>query len=118
MLIAACVGIGICIDASTLALTPLLLAATDEQQKKFFGQIIEEKGVAAYCLTEPNAGSDVAGIKSAAIKKGDKYSLVGHQMKAGNADEERDSVAQCKVTTLLSRHSFTLGTNRYVECTS
>ncbi|MCD4747513.1 MAG: acyl-CoA dehydrogenase family protein [Bacteroidales bacterium] len=45
---AGCVGIGICIDANTLALTPLLLVANDEQQKKFYGQIIEEKGVAAY----------------------------------------------------------------------
>ncbi len=76
---AGCVGIGICLDANTLALTPLLLGASDEQKKRFFGQIIEEKGVAAYALTEPNAGSDVAGIKSQAILKGDKYVLNGHK---------------------------------------
>ena len=67
---AGCIGIGICIDAHTLALTPLFLAANEEQQKKFYGMINEEKSVASYCLTEPNAGSDVAGIKSTAIKKG------------------------------------------------
>ena len=76
---AGCVGIGICMDANTLALTPLLLGASDEQKKRFFGQIIETKGVAAYALTEPNAGSDVAGIKSSAILKGDKYILNGHK---------------------------------------
>ena len=76
---AGCIGIGIGIDANTLALTPLLLSANEEQQKKFFGLINEKQGVAAYCLTEPNAGSDVAGIKSAAIKKGDKYILNGHK---------------------------------------
>ncbi|MBU0487489.1 MAG: acyl-CoA dehydrogenase family protein [Bacteroidetes bacterium] len=76
---AACIGIGICIDANTLALTPMLLAANEEQQNRFFGQINEEKGVAAYCLTEPNAGSDVAGIKSTAIRHGDKYILNGHK---------------------------------------
>lgn len=76
---AGCIGIGICIDANTLALTPLLLAANEAQQNKFYGQIIDEKGVAAYCLTEPNAGSDVAGIKSTAIKQGDKYILNGHK---------------------------------------
>ncbi len=76
---AGCIGIGICIDANTLALTPLLLSANEEQQKKFFGLINERQGVAAYCLTEPNAGSDVAGIKSSAIKKGDKYILNGHK---------------------------------------
>ena len=76
---AGCIGIGICIDANTLALTPLLLAANEKQQDRFFGQIIEEKAVAAYCLTEPNAGSDVQGIKSNAIRKGDKYILNGHK---------------------------------------
>jgi len=76
---AGCIGIGICIDANTLALTPLLLAADEDQQKKFFGLINEINGVAAYCLTEPNAGSDVQGIKSNATKKGDKYILNGHK---------------------------------------
>jgi acyl-CoA dehydrogenase len=81
-----CIGIGICIDASMLALTPLLLAGSDEQKKKFFGRIIEKKSVAAYCLTEPVAGSDVAGIKSQAILKGDKYILNGHKRFITNAE--------------------------------
>ncbi|HNQ83261.1 MAG TPA: acyl-CoA dehydrogenase family protein, partial [Bacteroidales bacterium] len=34
-----CTGIGICIDASTLALTPLLLMGSDEQKKRIFGEI-------------------------------------------------------------------------------
>ncbi len=76
---AGCVGIGICMDANTLALTPLYLGASDEQKKRLFGQINEEQGVAAYALTEPNAGSDVAGIKSTAILKGDKYILNGEK---------------------------------------
>jgi acyl-CoA dehydrogenase len=81
-----CIGIGICIDASTLALTPLMLAGTDDQKKKFFGEIIEKKAVAAYCLTEPNAGSDVAGIKSTAIQQGDKYIVNGHKRFITNAE--------------------------------
>ncbi len=76
---AGCVGIGICIDANTLALTPLYLAASEEMKKKYFGLINEIKGVAAYCLTEPNAGSDVQSIKSTAIRKGDKYIINGHK---------------------------------------
>ncbi len=83
---AGCVGIGICIDANTLALTPLYLAASDAQKKKYFGLINEVKGVAAYCLTEPNAGSDVQGIKSNAIKHGDKYILNGHKRFITNAE--------------------------------
>ncbi len=76
---AACAGIGISIDANMLALTPWVIAATDEQLKKFMGEIVEKKAAVAYALTEPNAGSDVAGIKSNAILKGDKYILNGHK---------------------------------------
>lgn len=76
---AGCVGIGICLDANTLALTPLYIGANEEQKKRLFGQINEEQSVAAYALTEPNAGSDVAGIKSQAILHGDKYILNGHK---------------------------------------
>jgi acyl-CoA dehydrogenase len=83
---AGCIGIGIGIEANTLALTPLLLAANEEQQKKFYGMINEAKGVAGYCLTEPNAGSDVQGIKTTAIKKGDKYIINGHKRFITNAE--------------------------------
>ena len=83
---AGCVGIGISIDANTLALTPLYLAASDEQKNKYFGIINEVQGVAAYCLTEPNAGSDVQGIKSTAILHGDKYILNGHKRFITNAE--------------------------------
>ncbi len=81
-----CTGIGICIDASTLALTPTLIAATEEQKKRIYGEIMEKKAVAAYALTEPNAGSDVQGIKTTAIKKGDKYILNGHKRFITNGD--------------------------------
>ncbi len=76
---AGCIGMGICIDANTLALTPLILAGSDDQKMKFIGRLIEEKAVAAYCLTEPGAGSDVSSIASTAIKQGDKYILNGHK---------------------------------------
>jgi acyl-CoA dehydrogenase len=83
---AGCIGIGICIDANTLALTPLYIAASDELKKKYFGLINEVQGVAAYCLTEPNAGSDVQGIKTTAIKHGDKYIINGHKRYITNAE--------------------------------
>lgn len=81
-----CTGIGICIDASTLALTPTFLAATEEQKKRIYGVMYEKKAVAAYALTEPNAGSDVAGIKTTAIKNKDKYILNGHKRFITNAE--------------------------------
>ena len=81
-----CTGIGICIDASILALTPMILMGTEEQKKRIFGEIIEKKGVAAYAITEPDAGSDVQGIKSTALRKGDKYILNGHKRFITNGD--------------------------------
>ena len=83
---AACAGIGISIDANMLGMTPWVISATDEQIGRWMGRLNEEKGAAAYCLTEPNAGSDVAGIKSTIIKKGDKYILNGHKRFITNAE--------------------------------
>ncbi|MBU3914929.1 acyl-CoA dehydrogenase family protein, partial [bacterium] len=84
---AGCTGIGTTLDANSLALTPTLIAATEEQKKRVYGEIIEKKGVAAYCLTEPQAGSDVQGIKSTAILKGDKYILNGEKRFITNGQE-------------------------------
>jgi acyl-CoA dehydrogenase len=81
-----CIGTGISIDANTLALTPLYIAASEAQKKRWFGQIVEQKAVAGYCLTEPNAGSDVQGIKTTAIRKGDKYIINGHKRFITNAE--------------------------------
>jgi len=81
-----CPGIAIGIIASDLGITPWVLGASKEQKKKFFGKLVEKQGVVAYCLTEPNAGSDVANIKSTAIKKGDKYILNGHKRFITNAE--------------------------------
>ena len=81
-----CIGTGISIDANTLALTPLYVAASDELKKEWFGRLVEEKAVAGYCLTEPNAGSDVQGIKTTAIRKGDKYIINGHKRFITNAE--------------------------------
>jgi acyl-CoA dehydrogenase len=53
---------------------------SEEQKKKYLGRLIEEPVVAAYCVTEPGAGSDVAGLKTKAVKKGDEWILNGQKM--------------------------------------
>lgn len=64
----------------TFQSSPLLVGASDEQKKKYLGRLVEEPVVAAYCVTEPGAGSDVAGLKTKAEKKGDEYILNGQKM--------------------------------------
>ena len=65
-----CCGIVQPIDANNLGAMPILLAGNHEQKKKYLSWLIEEPIVCSYGVTEPTAGSDVAGIKTKAVKKG------------------------------------------------
>ncbi len=58
----------------------MFIGGSDEQKRKYLGRLVEEPLVAAYCATEPSAGSDVAGIKTKAVRKGDEYILNGQKM--------------------------------------
>lgn len=60
--------------------TPVILSGNEEQKKKYLGRLVEEPLVAAYGVTEPGAGSDVNGVKTRAVKKGDEYILNGQKM--------------------------------------
>ncbi|ODN88111.1 acyl-CoA dehydrogenase [Cryptococcus wingfieldii CBS 7118] len=75
-----CSGMQTAIEANGLAEAPLIVAASHEQKLKYLGRMAEEPLVAAYGVTEPGAGSDVAGIKTKAEKKGDKWILNGSKM--------------------------------------
>ncbi|KAF9577027.1 hypothetical protein BGW38_008045, partial [Lunasporangiospora selenospora] len=75
-----CSGIQTAIEANGLAEAPLMVAANDFQMKKYLGRMTEEPLMAAYCVTEPGAGSDVAGIQTKAVKKGDKWVINGQKM--------------------------------------
>ncbi len=72
-----CMGIELAIMANHLAVVPLKLAGTEEQKQKYFGKLMEGECYACYALTEPEVGSDPAGLKTTAVKKGDKYILNG-----------------------------------------
>lgn len=82
---AACTGIGTAMEANNLAEAPLIVAGTAEQKKEFLSPMAEKLAFAAYCVTEPQAGSDVAGIKTTARKVGDEYVLNGQKMWITNA---------------------------------
>jgi len=74
---AACAGVTTAVNANELALTPLHLAASPEQKEKFITPIARDGGLAAFCVTEPGAGSDVASMQTRAAKKGDEYIRCG-----------------------------------------
>ncbi|KAL1435371.1 hypothetical protein MTO96_010992 [Rhipicephalus appendiculatus] len=76
----ACSGICLALTGSELGQTPVILSGTEEQKKKYLGRLTEEPLLAAYCVTEPSAGSDVASIKTRAERKGDKWVINGQKM--------------------------------------
>src|SRR3990167_6928005 len=73
----ACGGIAVCYAASALGTFPIVLFGTDEQKKKYLPDLASGKKVAAFAITEPEAGSDASSIKTTAKKEGDHYILNG-----------------------------------------
>ncbi|NXO45883.1 ACADM protein, partial [Locustella ochotensis] len=75
-----CTGVQTAIEANSLGQMPVIIAGNEQQQKKYLGRMTEEPLMCAYCVTEPGAGSDVAGIKTRAERKGDEYVINGQKM--------------------------------------
>ncbi|XP_061834899.1 medium-chain specific acyl-CoA dehydrogenase, mitochondrial [Nerophis lumbriciformis] len=75
-----CTGVQTAIEANSLGQMPVIIAGNEEQKKKYLGRMTEEPLMCAYCVTEPGAGSDVAGVKTRAVKKGDEYVVNGQKM--------------------------------------
>ena len=74
-----CTGVNTTMAGNMLGSMPLVLAGTEEQKKQYFGRLLAEPIFAAYCCSEPDAGSDVAGMKSKYRKVGDDYVLTGQK---------------------------------------
>jgi acyl-CoA dehydrogenase len=72
-----CSGIGTSIACNGLATAPLMLGGSDELKREYLGRLTEEPRLASFCLTEPDAGSDVSGMKTNAVRKGDKWVING-----------------------------------------
>ncbi|RZI98356.1 MAG: acyl-CoA dehydrogenase [Rubrivivax sp.] len=74
-----CTGIETSMLANGLALTPVKLAGTEDQKKKYLGMLTSEPILVSYATSEPNAGSDVAGIQTRFRKVGNDYVLNGQK---------------------------------------
>jgi acyl-CoA dehydrogenase len=72
-----CSGIGTSLTCNGLATAPVALAASEELKKEYLGRLAEAPLLASFCLTEPDAGSDVSGMKTNAVRKGDKWVING-----------------------------------------
>jgi acyl-CoA dehydrogenase len=80
-----CTGIATAMEANGLAAAPVIVAGNEEQKKEFLGRLTREPLFAAYCVTEPGAGSDVVGIRTSAKRVGGDYVINGEKMWITNA---------------------------------
>ncbi|KAJ8297252.1 Medium-chain specific acyl-CoA dehydrogenase, mitochondrial [Rhodotorula toruloides] len=74
-----CTGMQTAIEANGLASAPLIVAGSDAQKRSYLGRLTEEPLMCAYGVSEPGAGSDVASIKTKAVREGDKFVLNGQK---------------------------------------
>ena len=74
-----CSGINTSMAANSLGATPLLIAGSDEQKERYLKRLTSEYSFCAYCCSEPDAGSDVAGMRTRVTKHGDDYVLNGQK---------------------------------------
>jgi alkylation response protein AidB-like acyl-CoA dehydrogenase len=65
---------------------PILLAGSEEQKKKYLPRLASGELLSAYSLSEPGAGSDAAGLRTTAVRKGDHYVLNGSKQWCTNGD--------------------------------
>lgn len=83
----ACLGVSVSYAASLLGAYPILLGGSEEQKRKYLPDIAKGKKLAAFALTEPDAGSDAQGIRTEAKRVGNKYVINGTKQWITNGGE-------------------------------
>jgi butyryl-CoA dehydrogenase len=82
-----CIGVSVSFAASGLGAYPILLFGSDEQKKKYLTQIASGKKLAAFGITEPEAGSDAAAIRTTAVRDCNDYVINGTKQWITNGGE-------------------------------
>jgi alkylation response protein AidB-like acyl-CoA dehydrogenase len=97
-----CGGISLAMAATALGTFPILLFGTEEQKRRYLPDIATGKKLAAFGLTEANAGSDALGMKSTARLEGDYYILNGTKQWITNGEN-------AEIYTVLAKTNPTKG---------
>jgi alkylation response protein AidB-like acyl-CoA dehydrogenase len=70
----ACAGLGLCVTVhNSVAVYPIVVFGSEEQKERWVPALAKGEKIGAFCLTEPNVGSDASGVESTAIRDGDHY---------------------------------------------
>src|SRR5690606_23624074 len=73
-------GLVASIGSLGIALPPILNLGSEEQKQRFLPPVLAGEKIAALAITEPGTGSDVAGVRTRAIRDGDDYLISGSKM--------------------------------------
>ncbi|WP_416483095.1 acyl-CoA dehydrogenase family protein [Streptomyces sp. CL12] len=73
----ACVSSSLIPAVNKLGSLPVILSGSEELKKKYLGPLAKGDAMFSYCLSEPDAGSDAAGMKTKAVRDGDHWILNG-----------------------------------------
>jgi acyl-CoA dehydrogenase len=102
-------GIGLNVVAATFGCESILHFGTEEQKKTYLPPVCTGEQVSAGAFTEPNAGTDVAGYRTKAVKDGSDYVINGNKMFITNGTVCNFMVAQCITNPEEKKHnSFSL----------
>lgn len=88
---------------SGLCLEHILLAANEEQKKKYVPDLASGKKIGSWCLTEPESGSDSGGMKTTAVRKGDSYVINGSKTFITNGSKASTFVVMLKTDAADSK---------------
>jgi acyl-CoA dehydrogenase len=72
-----CSGIQTTLACNGLASAPVMIGGSEELKREYVGRLTEAPLLASFCLTEPDAGSDVSGMRTTAVRNGDRYVING-----------------------------------------
>jgi len=82
-----CAGIALAFAGTALGAIPILLAGSEEQKQRWLPDIAAGRKLAAFALTEPQAGSDASAVRTTAIRDGNHYVLNGTKQWITNGGE-------------------------------
>ncbi|MFX1594675.1 MAG: acyl-CoA dehydrogenase family protein [Promethearchaeota archaeon] len=91
-----------------VAAYPIYKYGTEDQKKQFLEDLARGNKVGAFCLTEPNAGSDAGGVQLTAVKDGDEYILNGTKIFATSGGIAKTLLVVAKTGERDSRRQMTV----------
>jgi alkylation response protein AidB-like acyl-CoA dehydrogenase len=83
----ACAGIALAFAGTALGAIPIILSGSEEQKQRWLPDVAAGRKLAAFALTEPQAGSDAAAVRTSAIRDGEHYVLNGTKQWITNGGE-------------------------------